>query len=78
MSLLNVKRLTRRFIILGLLVIGLVVLPMNPAEKRTYAATPCAECYEAYDACMLDCADEPSGCVDICEFQLNRCVKNCW
>ena len=78
MSLSNIKRLAGRLIVLGILLVGLVVLPMNPVEKKAYAATPCEECYSAYEACMAQCVDYQSACVTFCEFQLNRCERNCW
>jgi len=77
MSLSSVKRFAYRLIILSLLVIGLVVLPMSPAEKRASAFVPCEECDAQYAACLDSCVDQPSACINFCEFRYNRCLRTC-
>ena len=77
MSLSTVKRLARKLLILSLLVVGLVVLPMNPAERNVSAFEPCIECAEAHGECMNSCTENPSPCVDECNFQRNRCYRLC-
>lgn len=76
MSISKLKRVTSRLIILSLLVIGLVVLPMSPTERRVSASENCEECWTNYQICLADCA--PVGtCQDICWFDYLWCRQRC-
>ena len=77
MFLSKIKRHAGRLIILSLLFIGLLGMPMTPAEKTVKAFVPCEQCEANYEACQIGCIDQPSACMTFCNFQYNRCLRTC-
>lgn len=77
MFLSKIKKLALRFTIVGILALGLVVMPMNPAEKKAYAVISCEQCDINYTNCSNGCVDQPSGCQSFCERIYARCLANC-
>ena len=73
----KIKRLTLRFAIVVILALGVVVLPMSPAEKKARAVVSCEQCEINYENCSNGCVDQPSGCQSFCERQLARCLATC-
>jgi hypothetical protein len=78
MFLSKIKRLALRLTVLGILIIGLVALPVNPAERKAYAAVSCDQCDAQFEACMTECIDYQSACDYLCQFQYNRCYRTCY
>jgi hypothetical protein len=76
MFLSKIKRFALRLTIVGILALGLI-LPMNPTEKRAYAAATCQECDESYASCSDSCVNQPSNCMNFCNRIYARCLSTC-
>lgn len=77
MFLSKIKRHAGRLIILSLLVVGLIGMPLTPAERTVKAFITCEECEQQFEECQIGCIDQPSACMTFCNFQRNRCLRNC-
>lgn len=80
MFLSRIKRNARRLTIVGLLAIGLVVLPMTPAERHARANEDCDDCMALYQACLEICPPQPPGesnCPFICYIDYTACLARC-
>ena len=71
-----VRRLIRKFAILGVLILCLGIFSFGSSESR--AAVCCSACDVNFDNCYESCGDPPSGaCIFFCERMLNRCQSTC-
>jgi CDP-diacylglycerol pyrophosphatase len=73
----SVKKLAYKLIVISLMVAGLVILPMAPAEREAKAFVTCEQCEINYENCANGCIDQPSGCASFCERAYNRCIATC-
>jgi len=68
----------RRLIILLVLAAALLATSSAPAERKALAFTPCDQCWEDYNNCVISCGDPaPGACLFFCEWQYNRCLSTC-
>jgi hypothetical protein len=75
---LHARKLTRRLLMLIVLVAAVVSLSYNPAERRALAVVPCEQCETNYNNCVISCGDPASGaCLTFCQRQYNRCISTC-
>jgi hypothetical protein len=74
----HLRRLTRRLIIVLVLAAALLTASASPAERKAQAFTPCDQCWEEYNNCVISCGDPaPGACLFFCEWQYNRCLQTC-
>jgi len=73
----EMKKLARKFLVLMVLVVGLLVLSSGLPGKKALAGTVCCTtCSQQYDDCINSCPN-PGMCNAMCNFRLKQCQKTC-
>jgi hypothetical protein len=69
------SKLTRRILVLAVLLTGLAVASSGVVESRALSLIPCCQCWTNFDNCLLGCSDQ--ACIDACNVSLERCHRFC-
>lgn len=73
----KLKTLALRFIIAGVLALGLIIMPAGSTVTKARTFTTCEQCDTNYANCSNGCIDQPSGCQSFCDRIYARCLATC-
>lgn len=72
----EIRRLMRRLLALGVLVVALGFASSDFAGGTTVAAPCCSSCDPAYENCIANCGGDPT-CETNCQNRLFSCYRWC-
>jgi hypothetical protein len=74
----HARRLIHRLMSLLVLAAALLLASPGTVERKAIAATPCEQCEENYNSCLIGCGDPaPGACLFHCEWSYDRCLRTC-
>jgi hypothetical protein len=71
------KKLARKLLLIGFLLLGLTTLVVSRAERPVHAFVSCYDCVVTYQTCYANCPLGDDLCRRRCDMKYSLCVSSC-